>query len=786
MPPVYLGVEIHHTTTHSGVLHGGRVLDNDFLDCLGAVVILDELDHVGNFRIPPDHHDCHVVIFVETDGVQACRSELVTDGGDEGGFDALVVHDVTETMYLWLYATNITTCGKCRQMLSNVAKISLNITMCGSRFFKNGSIDHDAKRNLKVPGAPRCSYSENIDNRHTGIRELMVKFNNMSEYQQYPSSKMDRDHGIRFSRVRFFLRAKWKTNLPLDSGRDMRALTSIQFKCPKGSAMDDAFLINDKLQSVHVLWVIENSTQIHVSNVKKTECLFSENIDYYGFDFGRFKSALVFFCDRGQCPYFPFVISMKNFKTIAPLSPKMFSTHNEEEKKMGLTPKNAKCEIVASEKAYSTCIDPLEPELLATYCTFCTARCESPVPCTQCTKVIFCNEECRSKGWKEFHAVECPLRLTINNIGFMQPFCLILALKMLIKTPFTDLKKLIPKYKEETKKPRLMQGFNEHLKYESTDYRTVYHLGINIEERSAEHVLQMCGWVLVLTKLLIKSKTYFTNNSGEPIEPTEEDINLVGSTLFRHILATRCNDKILQETQIDVSKKYDGRNDPYEFLPSIVYGNGIFPSLALFNTDCNPSLESVNYGNYLAFHAVRFIPSGSEVSVRYLPPYHEEVSNEKRRTNLYNKYLFNCKCESCEKNWVLKGAKPLDYVPKLRSPESRICDHRYDEKILQARLTQILQQDECVRFSRRGFPNFDHDSHDIKLIVETIEFYDRFIELPEGIYCLSQTLLSDINKKQAAINYFRTGPYIPLESSNSNSNRPTGMPIKTHLLGQLS
>ena len=37
---------------------------------------------------------------------------------------------------------------------------------------------------------------------------------------------------------------------------DMRTLTSIQLKCPKDSAVDDAFLIYDKPQSIHVLWVI--------------------------------------------------------------------------------------------------------------------------------------------------------------------------------------------------------------------------------------------------------------------------------------------------------------------------------------------------------------------------------------------------------------------------------------------------------------------------------------------------------------------------------------------------
>ena len=49
---------------------------------------------------------------------------------------------------------------------------------------------------------------------------------------------------------------------------NMRPLTSDKLKCPKDSAVDDAFLIYDKPQSIDVLWVI-GVVQVNLCSIER-------------------------------------------------------------------------------------------------------------------------------------------------------------------------------------------------------------------------------------------------------------------------------------------------------------------------------------------------------------------------------------------------------------------------------------------------------------------------------------------------------------------------------------
>ncbi|CAL4067848.1 unnamed protein product [Meganyctiphanes norvegica] len=418
-------------------------------------------------------------------------------------------------------------------------------------------------------------------------------------------------------------------------------------------------------------------------------------------------------------------------------------------------------EVLAVDSAYVSCVNMDDQSCVSNFCCHCMERCVTPIPCLYCSMVAFCGEKCRELAWDKFHKAECGVLSSILTLGYPDSESFIEAYRTVVQIPFDTLKSILIKFKENDEETsRTLQGFNRNLKYDSSNYTTIYHLEGNLQARDALQLLELCGFACALTKLLIKNGKYFISEKGVSFEPSMEDIVLIGSTLLSHILSIHCNCIGINETQINVE------NLTFCSSKTKLVGTAVFPAISLFNHSCNPSAMVYSYGNIAVCYSVRFIPAGGEITLKYGKFFYEERDVEVRRSHLLQEYFFTCYCDACAQDWqMVHFSRKLK--PKLRSPLTRlakkqdVCILSYinlengisSEILLESELDDIIKDDNRAAMDLRR-PWYNPENI-LETALKTIEFFDRYVILPDITYTRAQVLLTEFLKITRPCNFFR-------------------------------
>ncbi|XP_068235981.1 SET and MYND domain-containing protein 4-like [Palaemon carinicauda] len=344
-------------------------------------------------------------------------------------------------------------------------------------------------------------------------------------------------------------------------------------------------------------------------------------------------------------------------------------------------------EVVASERSYCS---GLYYENFSNHCNTCMMECLTPLPCPNCSLVVFCCQDCRTKGMAEIHGKECSILPTLAALEKKENTVTYIAYRLILQTPITELKDTLPILEKEAKEyDPLRLGFNSEDVYSSTEYRPVYHLVHNKSKRSDRELYETCITAFVLTKLLLMSNQCFEYSHDKDFDATREDIIMVGHLLFHHILNIYCNAFQLSDMKLTAP--------PIKTVLN-VFGEGIFPGLSLFNHSCNPNVRHYNYRDHLVLRAVRFIPAGEEVCTTYCGAFYME-NYETRRQYLSESYI-ECTCEACLGRWPVNADLPFVLKVKCTSCSTPLremahltmcpfCHLKFDEKF-QNEKTQSL------------------------------------------------------------------------------------------------
>ncbi|CAL4123143.1 unnamed protein product, partial [Meganyctiphanes norvegica] len=371
-------------------------------------------------------------------------------------------------------------------------------------------------------------------------------------------------------------------------------------------------------------------------------------------------------------------------------------------------------EIIAVETAYSSFLKPKEPNSPFSFCTFCLARCAAPIPCHECTKVVFCNEECRSKGWDKFHMKECPVYS--NLLEFDE--WVMSTYRIIAKQSIDELKVFVSQCQKEEHRSPLEQLLNEDQVCDSDSYRGVYFLEGNIKAVEMETLLGYSYLAFMLTHLLAKSNRYFVTNKGDKYVPDEEDMFFIGSLFIRHILAVTCNGYAIQETHVQ----------PYqvcgigEHVSLVKVGGGTYIALSMFNHSCSPSAMLLSYGSVLICRASCFIPSGSQVRTCYYYPYFSQPDRANRREALSNFFSFFCKCDACVNDYRVSA----DFISsRLRTEDKIISRNNWEiTASLVKELNSLMEGNSQIALRLTTISDV---TNYLNLAMETIEFYDRYV-----------------------------------------------------------
>uniref|UniRef100_T1GUG9 MYND-type domain-containing protein n=1 Tax=Megaselia scalaris TaxID=36166 RepID=T1GUG9_MEGSC len=169
-------------------------------------------------------------------------------------------------------------------------------------------------------------------------------------------------------------------------------------------------------------------------------------------------------------------------------------------------------DVVAMEDPYCTALLPAMRYIRCAYCT--KEACFTLIPCGNCTSAMFCSEDCREKGWREFHKYECPI------IDFLLDSCTKIHLTAL-RTCFVTLSlfsninecRAFCENSDNIDKNVFDLNYKEISKLE--EYRAVHGLVTNEEKRPVNDLFQRATLGATIKNILLEF-TPLLNHSCAP------------------------------------------------------------------------------------------------------------------------------------------------------------------------------------------------------------------------------------------------------------------------------
>ncbi|KAF6205866.1 hypothetical protein GE061_020040 [Apolygus lucorum] len=289
-----------------------------------------------------------------------------------------------------------------------------------------------------------------------------------------------------------------------------------------------------------------------------------------------------------------------------------------------------------------------------THCFQCMKRCYFIEPCQKCSAVIFCGPKCQQMAYKTHHKHECEVLKTLWESG--ASITCLMALRIIIQKPFAYFLKV---GKELEANGRV----GSRAEYDGADYSTVFDLVRHEDKRSTEGMFHKTYMALFLQGCL-KRSGYFYGNSDLSGEEQSKAEMAVGGLILRHLQS-------LQFNAHEISEMIFTSPDPKTWK-SIFVGAGLYPTLALFNHSCEPSIIRYFEGNKVVVRVIKNIKKGEKIYENYGPIFTQTPKAERQAT-LKNQYWFECSCEPCSRNWPMLDG--MD-VSTMRFPcDDTACDN---------------------------------------------------------------------------------------------------------------
>ncbi|XP_059469084.1 SET and MYND domain-containing protein 4-like [Neocloeon triangulifer] len=298
-------------------------------------------------------------------------------------------------------------------------------------------------------------------------------------------------------------------------------------------------------------------------------------------------------------------------------------------------------DVLAVEPAFCSV---LLMDKAGTHCHNCLTRLVAPVGCPDCSGVAFCGRECQKSACDTYHRVEC--KFLNLFIGLGMSVLSHLALRIITRTGSAkDFIKLWDAASRpcEGSEPKSV-----------SDYRRLLRLVSHPDLRQTRDYLSRTLMAVFLLKCLQRSEHFWAPDLSA------EDQVKVGEALLRHLCLLQFNAHEVFETLAWDRTKIKGTKTQY-------IGVAVYLSVALFNHDCNPSVERSFQGTTMILHALRPLHPGEMVGENYGPMFTKKTRAE-RQASLRARYWFNCACQACSENWNTfdQGIKSPDKTEALQ------------------------------------------------------------------------------------------------------------------------
>ncbi|CAG9771244.1 unnamed protein product [Ceutorhynchus assimilis] len=277
-------------------------------------------------------------------------------------------------------------------------------------------------------------------------------------------------------------------------------------------------------------------------------------------------------------------------------------------------------EIIAIERPYAIAIKEKKKKM---YCSECAEFSLNLIPCLKCSTVMYCDEICRDKAFKDYHEYECVV-IRYYDDGFMEHPLGWVALRSALKG--------LKEYKNFDK-PRSYQNV-----YRSNRYKEIFELD-SFNKGMSQTVIMELAFNIAKIFHVLKNKTDLI----QKYKITEKDLKFL---LLKEKLTNALNSLPIQVYTPEA-----------ECVGKSV-GAGVYAFGSLFNHSCVENVDIFSYGAVQVYKAVKKIRKGEQCFINYGMPY-QMMKKSDRQEKLKIRYQFTCDCRACANNWPMMGEGKL-------------------------------------------------------------------------------------------------------------------------------
>jgi hypothetical protein len=181
--------------------------------------------------------------------------------------------------------------------------------------------------------------------------------------------------------------------------------------------------------------------------------------------------------------------------------------------------------------------------------------------------------------------------------------------------------------------------------YTSDDYRNLFNLATHHHRMSNVENFHRAVFAIVLLRCL-DSQDYFEGSAeSTKAEELSEDKLLIGRLIFHFLEVLQFNTHEVAQLEMRGRRFEEGAK-------SELIGAAVYPTLALFNHSCEPSLTRFFTEDTITVQSIKTIKKGEEIFENYGPLFFHSKRAD-RQDRLKKQYWFVCCCPACEDDWPL-------------------------------------------------------------------------------------------------------------------------------------
>ncbi|XP_037299958.1 SET and MYND domain-containing protein 4 [Manduca sexta] len=300
-------------------------------------------------------------------------------------------------------------------------------------------------------------------------------------------------------------------------------------------------------------------------------------------------------------------------------------------------------DVLFSEEPYACVTLPTGTD--SAVCDNCCKSSVNIVPCSACSRSVYCGAECRSRASAVFHRWECVGAQAdlFPTVGIAH-----LALRVLLVSASDG----FPKVPTTEPEPRTAeQLFNSYsrvdsvqiYKHDTPAFYRMFNLVTNFDKMNNADYIQYALTATMLTLYLERFTSFFEYMSGRvPYSMSASQLRLfAAAVVLRSLGQLVCNGHAA--LSLATVEEGEGRTATER---EVRRATAIYPSAAMMNHSCDPNIINTFHNARLIVRCSRELCAGAEVHNCYGPHRARDVTAH-RRAQLRAQYMFTCNCTAC-------------------------------------------------------------------------------------------------------------------------------------------